>query len=400
MTHGRFCRNLVVLCALLVALVAGSMPAMAVVSTFTGAAGGQGLDLKGNFLYAVNTRGPGNLLIGDAWFTTDQGNATPGYTHNAGSEILNWSNPNFGSTTSDNNLEVVMQSIRHGAPGGVHQVTLDNLVVGRSYNVQLLFTESCCNRAFDVSVNGVLVADNFNIPAVQGGINGSPTKGVVISHAFTAASSTASIVLNGPGAAGPGIDSNPTLSGLTLEDTSGLGINVAAHKIATATSVYSATFAPGKAVNNIIDDAQGNQWLAADGVTSASLTIDLQGSFDVTEFQLLNTGNAGFLDRSTGTFSIDVATSNGIFSNVLGPRTLQSFAAGFQNEVVAQLKGIQFVRFNMLTIADPAGGIVGAAGGGLNEIRVIGVVSVPEPATAALGLMSLAGLMMRRRRNA
>jgi len=37
---------------------------------------------------------------------------------------------------------------------------------------------------------------------------------------------------------------------------------------------------------------------------------------------------------------------------------------------------------------------------GLNEILVFGDVTIPEPATAALGLLGLAGLMMRRRRMA
>jgi MYXO-CTERM domain-containing protein len=401
MFHARLFKRWIGLGALAVAMVAGSTQSHGIVSTFTGGDPGEGLDLQGNFLYAVNTRGPGGLKVGDAFFTTDQNNATAGYSHNAGAEILNWANPNYGGTTNDDNLEVIMQSIRHGAPAQQHQINLSNLIVGREYKLQLLFTESCCNRGFDVSVNGTLVADNFNIQATQGGINANPTNGAVVSHSFIAGATTANILFNGPGAGFP--DPNPTISALTLEDTSGLALapfNVALNKPATATSTYPAgqTFAASKAVDGVTSDAQQFQWLSADGVTSASLTIDLLGGFDVSEFQLLNTANAGFQDRATGTFSIDVAGPDGVFRNVLSPRTLQGFAAGFQSEFVA-LGNVQFVRYNMLSITDPDnGGPFPLAGGGLNEIRVIGTAAVPEPATALMGVFGLAGLALRRRR--
>lgn len=393
-------------CALFVALL--SSPSLAMVSTFTGGDPGEGLDLQGRFIYAVNTRGPGGFKVGDAFFTSDQNLSNvqvdagfTGYSQNAGSEILNWSTPNFGASTNDNNLEVVMQSIRHGAPGGQHQVNLANLVVGREYKLQLLFTEACCNRAMDVSVNGTLVADNFNIPTTIGGINAAPTNGAVVTHSFVAASSTANILLNGPGATGVGIDTNPILNGFTLEDTSGFNLlpfNIALNKPVTATSTFSGTFAANRAVDGVIGDAQGNQWLAANGVTNASLTIDLQGTFDINSFDLLNTGNAGFLDRATGTFSIDVAGPDNVFRTVVSPRSLQFFTSGFQTELVNE-RLVSFVRFNMLSIVDPDnGGPFPLAGGGLNEIRVNGTFSIPEPASAVLGLMGMLGLAARRRR--
>lgn len=393
-------RHSVAICAGILALFCTVSPSMAIVSTFTGGDHGDGLDLRGNFLYAVNTLGPGGLVIDGAFFTTDQNNATPGYTHNAGAAIGNWANPNFGATTSDNNLETLMQSIRHGAPGGQHQVNLGNLIIGREYKLQLLFSESCCNRGFDVSVNGNLVADNFNVGQVQGGITGAPTKGAVVTHSFVATGSTANILLNGPAA--PFTDTNPILSALTLEDLSGrlAPMNIALNKPATATSTYpNPAFVAGKATDGVILDNQGFQWLAADGVQTASLTVDLLGGFDISEIQLLNTGNAGFLDRATGTFSIDVAGEDGIFSNVVEAKVLQHFTAGFQSEFVDRTQ-VRYVRFNMLSIADPPGGLTGAAGGGLNEIRVIGVKSIPEPGSVTLAAMALSGLALRRRRTA
>jgi len=382
------------------ALVATASPSLAVVSTFNGGDPGEGLDLDGRFLYAVNARGPGGFFIDDAFFTSDQNNATAGYTHNAGAEILNWANPNYGATSNDNNLEVLMQSIRHGAPGQQHQVNLANLIVGREYKVQLMFTESCCDRGFDVSVNGVLVANDFNVKNTQGVITNAPINGALVTHSFVAASTTANILLNG--AATSFTDKNPILSALTLEDQSGLllaPMNVALNKPATATSSFNATFTPSKAVDGVTNDAQPFQWLAAGGVQTASLTIDLLSAYDVQEFQLLNTGNAGFLDRATGTFSIDVAGEDGIFSNAVVAKVLQHNTDGFQLESV-NLGAVRYVRYNMLSIADPPGGLVGAAGGGLNEIRVIGVQTIPEPTTACLAVMGIAGLVMRRRRMA
>ncbi|MEX2213303.1 MAG: discoidin domain-containing protein [Phycisphaeraceae bacterium] len=385
--------------SLVAGLFLATQSSHAVVSTFTGGDPGDGLDLQGDFRYAVNVQGPGGLQVGDALFTAE--GSTPGYAQNAGAQIAAWANPSFGASTNDNNLEVVMQSIRHGAPGGQHIVTLANLELGRDYQLQLLFTESCCNRAMDVHFADEIVADNFNIQMVQGGIDSTPANGAVVSHSFTAFSTTATIRLDGPGATGFGTDLNPTLSALTLENLGSLHSfegNVALGKPATATSTFSGTFAAGKIVDGQTNDAQGFQWLAVSGVAPASVTIDLQGEFDITQFELLNTGNATFLDRATGTFSIDVAGVNGVFFEAVSPRVLQFNTAGFQIEAGTNLTDIAFVRYNMLTFVDPPGGLVAANGGGLNELRVIGQFSVPEPASALLGLMGLAGLARRRRR--
>lgn len=179
--------------------------------TFTGGDAGEGLDLQGDFQYAVNmgTNGaPGQ--IGDAVFTAD---TAAGVTlSNAGAIIDNYSAPNYGATTNDDRLEQAMRSIRHRGTNGNMTVTLGSLQRGRSYKLQLLFVEECCDRAFDVKVNGVTVFEDFRLQDF--GVSGAP---LVITHSFFATGTTASIVLDGNGITDTTLDRNPTLSAFTLE---------------------------------------------------------------------------------------------------------------------------------------------------------------------------------------
>src|SRR5687767_11917294 len=95
----------------LAALSIGSSWAAATVSTFTGGDPGEGLDLQGNFTFAVNV-GPSGAAgrVGDANFTAD---SVPGVTIEAGNNIGNggWLQANYGDTANDNNLEFLMNSI-------------------------------------------------------------------------------------------------------------------------------------------------------------------------------------------------------------------------------------------------------------------------------------------------
>lgn len=377
----------------LILLLFAASPSHAIVGTFVGGDAGEGLDLDGTFNYAVNVQGPGGFTIRDATFTADN---APGITRNAGnSQIANWATPNLGASANDNNLETVMQSIRHhGQPaGGFIGFDVAGLTAGQEYKVQMLFTESCCNtRNFDVLVDGVIAANDFNPSAVQGATTNTPTNGAVVTETFFAGSASANLFLEGRNQ--PAGDRNPILSGFTVEELD--RTNVALGKSVVASSTFNGTFVGNNITDGNTNDAQGNQWLGAQGVQQANLVIDLDGEFDLTQLRLLNTGNAQFLDRSTGEFSIDAAGTDGIFSNVVGPMVLQANSEGFF-EINVDLSRIQFLRYNMLSIADPPGGIAGAAGGGLNEIQAIGTAFVPEPTTALLGLLGLAGLARRRR---
>ena len=96
------------------------------------------------------------------------------------------------------------------------QITMSGLEAGAIYQVQLLFAEGCCNRGFDVSIEGMLVGNDFSPLAVQGGSVGDNVfTGVVLSHVFLAADDTLNIALNGAGTPYP--DKNPIIQGFTLE---------------------------------------------------------------------------------------------------------------------------------------------------------------------------------------
>lgn len=184
--------------------------ATVIVDTFTGGDAGEGLDMQGNFDYAVNMRGPGGMSVGDATFTTD---AAAGVSWSAQNEILGWHGANYGASANDNALETVMQSIRWSAFPNAVTVDLANLIVGENYKLQLLFAESCCNRGFDVFLEGLLELDDFNVQLAQGGINNTQ-QGVVVTYDYIAADTDLNIRLVGP-AQFP--DNNPILNALTLE---------------------------------------------------------------------------------------------------------------------------------------------------------------------------------------
>jgi hypothetical protein len=191
----------------------------ATVQVVTGGDPGEGLDLQGNFLYAVNIGTTGAAgKVGDADFVADN---SPGITVVATDQIPLWGPLDFGGTANDNNLEKVFASIRHmfgtGAPHAPMRITLQGVEPGAQYKLQLLFREQCCFRAFDILVNGVLIMDDFSPGDGQGGIEAHPYAGVAVVHEFTAATTTLEIVLDGTDVTPDYPDHNPILSGLTLE---------------------------------------------------------------------------------------------------------------------------------------------------------------------------------------
>lgn len=199
------------------------------VGSFTGGDIGEGLDLDGNFSYAVNLLGPAVGSIRDANFTADN---EPGVTVRAENGVSLWHNASYGSTTNDDRLETVMQSIRWSRSPGTVEVDLANLILGRTYKGQLLFAESGYDRGFDIFAEGVKLVDDFNPGITQGGWY-ITSKAAVVSFEFTATDSMLNLALGG---LAPYSDKNPILNGLTLEllpeqeqqsvpePTSGLGL--------------------------------------------------------------------------------------------------------------------------------------------------------------------------------
>ncbi len=183
------------------------------VGTFSGGDEGEGLDLAGDFAYALNIGGF-EAAVGDAEFTeaTLDGAGTPGaLVTNAPNELPSWFQANFGESENDFELATVAGSIRFGG-----DLTVDfDVETGQSYKLQLLFTEACCDRGFDVTVEDELVVDNLHLPDLQNGIENGGEFGGFYAGTFTAGDDQLTVHLGGmnPRAA----DNLPTLSGVTLE---------------------------------------------------------------------------------------------------------------------------------------------------------------------------------------
>ncbi len=187
------------------------------IGTFTGGDPGEGLDLSGEFAYAINVGGPGGSVVEDATFTDGSiagmdGGSSPGATITVANEIVDWHAPEYGDSANDDGLETVMQSIRWNNPPGV-EVNLD-VTPGQEYKLQLLFAEQCCDRGFDITVEDELVVDNFNVQVTQEGM-GNTSQGVFYTKSFVAGDDVLNILLGGVNPLAS--DNNPILNGVTLE---------------------------------------------------------------------------------------------------------------------------------------------------------------------------------------
>jgi hypothetical protein len=196
------------------ALAASAAHAAPIVGTFTGSAAGQGLDLEGNFDYALTmNRLAKGLTIGDAVFTDAA--ATAGVSLVRQNLAQGWYNPTYSGSAADLRLGQVMNSaIWNQASGGLSMsMTLGGLVVGNIYKVQLLFGEGCCGRGFDIWQDDAELVDNFSAAAVAG-IN-KPSTSAVVSTTFMATAT--SVRFRFGGLARVYGDNNPILSAATLE---------------------------------------------------------------------------------------------------------------------------------------------------------------------------------------
>ena len=180
-------------------------------SKFTGADPGEGLDFIGDFVFAVNIRGPGGFRIGDAAFISDD-DASTGVTVTAENEILSWGSPvELGASHDDNNLELLLSSIRWSGLPNTVDVALAGLEPSVEYKLQLLFWEQCCERGFDVLVGGRSIVDEFSPKDIQ-----DEASGAMIVYDFVAGNA-GKLTINLDGSHSEFPDRNPILNGLTLE---------------------------------------------------------------------------------------------------------------------------------------------------------------------------------------
>jgi hypothetical protein len=201
-----------------------SAAANPVVGTYSGGDPGEGLDFQGNFAYAIDFANPnmgGGQTIGDATFTGWQ--STPGATifaQNDDSSIFQ-----VGTTPADAALKSLVDTGRWSdAP---NNITADLAVQpGRQYLLQLIFQEGWNAsapgiRQFHIDVEGVRIAENFDITAVTGpqNINRAATPqittpntlGAVLSYSLTAGDNMLNVgLIQTP-------TDNPRIEALTLE---------------------------------------------------------------------------------------------------------------------------------------------------------------------------------------
>jgi hypothetical protein len=196
-----------------------------VIGSYTGGDPGEGLDLQGQFAYAIDLANPnmgGGQTIGNATFTPWQ--STPGATIAADSDDS--SVFQMGTTAADAALKSVVDTGRW-ENGATDNITANlNVTPGRQYLLQLIFQEGWNAtapgiRQFHIDVEGVRVATNFDITAVTGPqtrnmaatpqVNVENQRGAFLRYGFTAGDSTANVVLS------HGAIDNPRLEALTLE---------------------------------------------------------------------------------------------------------------------------------------------------------------------------------------
>jgi autotransporter-associated beta strand protein len=302
---------------------------------------GEGGDFLGTFTHAANFGGS-TKTVGNVTFTrhTAANSDATDVTIYSVSEIRegSWGTASYGSSSNDNNLEDVMESIRwtsstseNGDYDGKVGVKLTGLNSGYIYKLQLLVRENCClNRGYDVtfkngSSNVVTIKEDFSTVN-----NTSPSPvdySQVISHSFE--SSGTSVIITLDGLATSFVDQNPILNALTLEqidtsnNTDGIGTLTVTGGQINAGSIYTnGTLLVTNSDNSSITGTISN------GVTSAAIlskagsgTLTLSGTNTYTGDTTISAGTI----KLTG--SVNALTDLSIASGAtLDLQSTQTFA--------------------------------------------------------------------------
>ena len=163
------------------------------------------------------------------------------------------------------------------------------------------------------------------------------------------------------------------------------------------------SFAPTHTIPNINDGLYGNQDSWIGNSDNSFIGIALPGTARVTSvaWGRDNGGEANpFVDRTTGVFTLQYTTVQN--PNALTPDgawitigTLDYTNLALTNPSARHEWGFDAVFATGFRLIVPGNGI--ANGGAIDEFEIFGNV-IPEPASASLALLGLAGLTMRRRR--
>jgi fibronectin-binding autotransporter adhesin len=276
------------------------------------------LDFSGTFLNAINIAGNA-VTIGDATF--QRGHAsynTSNSNESFQNEISSWS----ATTWSSTGLTELMRGIRwSGGTSHSPYVQFTNATAGQKYKIQALFKERCCNRYFDIYVDGTKIVDDFK-PQLSGGNSGST--GRYLTYQFEASSSNVMFRMSGRtsengGSRLHGNDVNPILNAISIEtlDT-GKKINnltvsggaVSAGKITVAGDI-SITNSDTSTISGVVSGTS-KLTKAGTGMLSLSGTNTYTGNTVVNAGTLRLSGSGSL---GSGTYAGTI-TNNGIFRSV------------------------------------------------------------------------------------
>ena len=208
-----------------------STVSLGTLTPFTGGDAGEGLDLSGNVVYALNLGGTAQTVQGVNFAPAVLGGAPAGVTPSVGTLEFNYSAANpggangteYGATSNDGAMNTISNSVWYNS-----NFTLDLAVTpGTQYQLQLILQESFFvyqgaeGRNFDISVETApdtlsLAVDELVLGQETNGANeAGADQGLVYTYNFTAADNSFRIALDDSPA---GLDGNAVLAGVVLTE--------------------------------------------------------------------------------------------------------------------------------------------------------------------------------------
>jgi hypothetical protein len=191
------------------------------ITTFTGGDAGEGFTMSGTYLYTVDLGGedgwiPNQTVQGYTFIKATAAGVTVATTGDSLAAPWWGTTPSYGSSADDDALEQIMGNTQlvYGASPSI-SLTIP-VTSGQQYSLQLLFSDNSETEArnFDVTVEGSLVADDFQPQQGVTPYTTPRTFGTVLTHIFTAGDISLNVLLSAGSGAG---DPNPLIQGFTLQ---------------------------------------------------------------------------------------------------------------------------------------------------------------------------------------
>ena len=310
-------------------------PLKTTIGFFTGGDLGEGLDLKGNFVYALSIGADADFVsdkIQDVQFLGLLDSEVPGATLSAQNRIKNWYVVNYGDSANDDALEAATSSIRWSGSPNFVTLTLDNLQIGTEYKFQMMFGEQCCNRGFDIFFDDALVVKDFN-PGVAHERVAQGDKEALVTYTYTPKSSTVVLRFDGSEASPDYSDHNAILNAVTVEK---LGLVLDTDKDGMPDDYEKSN---GFNPNDASDAAKD---FDKDGATNLQEFVAGTDPIDVTKPVLVSAATSGDFKTVTLTFSEAVeAVSAATLANYAFSPNLAVTAASVKKNVVTLTTAVQ-----------------------------------------------------------